>query len=867
MKKQAFNPYLPSWEYVPDGEPYVFDGRVYVYGSHDRFAGYGYCLNDYVCWSAPADELGDWRYEGVIYTRTDDPANAGGDMVLFAPDVTRGPDGRYYLYYVLDKRGFVSVAVCDSPAGRYQFYGYVHYPDGTRLGDAPGDEPNFDPGVLTEGDTTYLYTGFCMPQNRERHGAMVTVLGADMLSVTRAPAFVAPGKPYAAGTGYEGHEFFEASSIRKRSDTYYFIYSSVNGHELCYGRASTPLGPFAYGGVIVSNCDKHIDSYKPAEQPMFYGANNHGSIVEIAGVWYIFYHRHTNGTNYSRQGCIEKIAFAPDGGIPQAEMTSCGANGGPLAGEGTYPAHIACNLYCRTPCDTTGGPGDWMDDRFPKITQEGRDGDHCPGYIANMRDGATAGFKYFDCRGVRQISVTTRGGGGAVEVRIQWDGELLGHIPVEATNEWHRNTAPLALPDGVQALYFTFRGHGAIGLLEFTLTTGAPMAEKPAVQQKAAVCNDLETSMLLFDPQNREARAEGHVPMELAYQTIHYVEAEPAIALLPDGKVRFMIDEPDAKSVEVTGLGSDFTGKQGRHPLCKEADGLWRATVGGVLPGFHYMEWVVDGRPRINPRAPVGYGASRAINYFEQPGPDTDFYRMHQVPHGTVRMEYYHSKTTGRQRDCLIYTPPGYETSNKRYPVLYLQHGGGESETGWVWQGKINQILDNLIAAGECKEMLVVMNNGYSFLPQGGENASLGAIDKVIVRDCIPFVDAKYRTLPVRTARAMAGLSMGGFQTQRTVLRNLDTFGAMGMFSAVFITDDGATDFTDVLQDAPRLNRALHPLFVSSGESEPMCAQNRATLQALSAQGLNSMFFSTPGGHEWQVWRYSARAFLRLVFQ
>ncbi|MBQ3799473.1 MAG: alpha-N-arabinofuranosidase, partial [Treponema sp.] len=115
MKKQAFNPYLPPWEYVPDGEPHVFGGRVYVYGSHDLSGGSVFCLGDYVCWSAPVDDLSDWRYEGVIYGRMDDPANKDGRMVLYAPDVTQGPDGRYYHYYVYDKVGFVSVAVCDKP--------------------------------------------------------------------------------------------------------------------------------------------------------------------------------------------------------------------------------------------------------------------------------------------------------------------------------------------------------------------------------------------------------------------------------------------------------------------------------------------------------------------------------------------------------------------------------------------------------------------------------------------------------------------------------------------------------------------------------------------------------------------------------
>lgn len=151
MNKQVINPYLPNWEYVPDGEPYVFGDRVYVYGSHDFFGGDVYCMGDYVCWSAPKNDLGDWRYEGVIYRKDQDPHNTDLQGNLYAPDVAVGPDGRYYLYYVLSNWGVVSVAAADQPAGPYEFYGYVHYPDGTRLGEKEGDEPQFDPGVLRKG--------------------------------------------------------------------------------------------------------------------------------------------------------------------------------------------------------------------------------------------------------------------------------------------------------------------------------------------------------------------------------------------------------------------------------------------------------------------------------------------------------------------------------------------------------------------------------------------------------------------------------------------------------------------------------------------------------------------------------------------
>lgn len=469
-KKQGLNPYLPSWEYVPDGEPHVFGDRVYVYGSHDRFNGHVYCLNDYVCWSAPVDDLGDWRYEGVIYEKTQDPLNPDGHMCLYAPDVTVGPDGRYYLYYVLDKVSVVSVAVCDTPAGRYEFYGYVHYSDGTRLGEREGDQPQFDPGVLTEGEKTYMYTGFCPSGDRSRKGPMATVLGPDMLTIIEEPVFIAPSQPYSKGSGYEGHEFFEASSIRKKGDTYYFIYSSIVFHELCYATSKSPTKDFVYRGVIVSNNDLHIDTYKPAEKPMYYGGNNHGGMEKINGKWYIFYHRHTNGTNFSRQGCIEPIEILEDGTIPQVEMTSCGPNGGALIGRGEYPAYLACNLFCKDEAVYTDFTGAWMDSQFPKITQDGKDGDEEIGFIANMKDSATAGFKYFDCKGIKKVKIKVRGYcRGAFEVKTSWNGTALGRIPVEFTNIWTEYSADIAIPDGIQALYFTYTGHGSASLASFTL--------------------------------------------------------------------------------------------------------------------------------------------------------------------------------------------------------------------------------------------------------------------------------------------------------------------------------------------------------------------------------------------------------------
>lgn len=466
MKKQAFNPYLPSWEYIPDGEPHVFNDRVYIYGSHDYYNGYVFCMGDYVCWSAPVDNLGEWRCEGVIYPKTADPLNKEGKMCLYAPDVTVGPDGRYYLYYVLDKVSVVSVAVCDTPAGEYEFYGYVHYQDGTRLGERKGDEPQFDPGVMTEGERVYLYTGFCGPGDKSRTGAMCTVLDKDMLTIVEEPVFVAPGNMYSEGTEFEGHAFFEAPSIRKKGDTYYLIYSSQVMHELCYATSKNPTKDFKYRGVIISNNDMHIDSYKPADMPAAYGANNHGSIIEIGDAWYIFYHRHTNGTWYSRQGCAEKIEFREDGAIIQAMMTSCGLNGGPLIGKGEYPAYLACNVFTDKPCPYIS------DVSYPKVMQDGRDGDEEIGYLGNIYDSATAGFKSFLCEGVSKFAIWTRGyGSGSFEVKTAWDGEVLATIPIEFSNVWERYETEISIPDGVCDIYITYRGDGNTSLKSFEFIT------------------------------------------------------------------------------------------------------------------------------------------------------------------------------------------------------------------------------------------------------------------------------------------------------------------------------------------------------------------------------------------------------------
>ncbi len=436
MKKQAVNPYLPFWETVPDGEPHVFGDRVYIFGSHDRRNGDNFCLDDYVCWSAPVDGLGDWRCEGVIYRKEQDPINGapygkplpecdsafdnGQAHLLYAPDVARGPDGRYYLYYSLDFTNIISVAVCDTPAGKYEFLDYVTCAGGSR----PNIGRWFDPAILSEEGGNYLYYGFCPParfpgmESLEIPGGMVVRLAHDMHTIIGKPKCTANGCDTCKGTPYEAHPFFEASSIRHYGEWYYLVYSSLHGHELCYGMSKTPEGPFAYKGILHSNGDLGLNGNT---LPTNYTGNNHGGLVKIGDSFYIFGHRHTHGTAYSRQGVAEKIRMNPDGTFEQAELTSCGLNGGALKAEGSYSSYIACHLtgpdrskVGQVVMSSPGGGELILPEEMPYITEEPCEGgEHgLRPYIRNLRAGAVCGFKYFDFgAGVGSITVTVRGEG------------------------------------------------------------------------------------------------------------------------------------------------------------------------------------------------------------------------------------------------------------------------------------------------------------------------------------------------------------------------------------------------------------------------------------------------------------------------
>src|SRR5579883_284661 len=334
-------------------------------------------------------------------------------------------------------------------------------------------------------------------------------------------------------------------------------------------------------------------------------------------------------------------------------------------------------------------------------------------------------------------------------------------------------------------------------------------------------------------------------------------------------RVRFRIVAPQAQSVRVPEWGG--------ITLTKDEDGAWVGTTRPLDEGFHYYRINIDGADVPDPGSKFFYGASRWGSAIEIPAHDEDFYALKNVPHGQLRENLYFSKSTNSMRRCFVYTPPDYDKNiEKRYPVLYLQHGAGEDETGWGKQGRANLIMDNLIAAGKARPFIIVMDNGGGLGPRPSSPPAKGGAGeprprpkfdfstfaKIMTEELIPYIDANYRTLADQPNRAMAGLSMGGAQTRQITLANLDKFSHIGVFSGGSIAADDPT-----LSDPADFKKKVKVVFVSYGSKEKTetAKKNHAALEKL---GIKSVYYESPDtAHEWQSWRRSLYQFAPLLFQ
>lgn len=479
MKEKIFNPFLPPWEYIADGEPRVFGERLYIFGSHDRFNGKNYCENDYVAWSAPLNDLGNWQYEGVIFRKDQTPWNEKLEA-YFAPDVVQGPDGRFYLFYFVGYHGILSVAVCDVPAGKYQYLGDIRTEDGRIYGSSPNDWFAFDPSVLIDGGRIWLYAGSGQASNKKHghpiQGCFVVELEPDMLTMKGSPRVVLP-----ADWDFKKPSFWEGASARHIGEWYYLVYPTADITGLHYAMSRYPDRDFVHKGAIHSSSDIGFGGRKFQDAAYPFG-NSHGGLVKVKDQWYIFDHRMSNGSQWNRQAVAEKVTFYPDGTISRVCATSCGLNDGPLPGVGIYPAYIACHLTGKSLAGMQIGK------IGPCVTQDGEDYDPynrnaripiC--YIKRIKNGSKIGYKYFDLSDTGGISVRVRGGVGKLCILGSECGGVIAEIPICKGNEWHdcrvafdSSKIKVNMMDQrrpCSALYFVYHGKGSLDFLEFELLT------------------------------------------------------------------------------------------------------------------------------------------------------------------------------------------------------------------------------------------------------------------------------------------------------------------------------------------------------------------------------------------------------------
>jgi enterochelin esterase family protein len=355
------------------------------------------------------------------------------------------------------------------------------------------------------------------------------------------------------------------------------------------------------------------------------------------------------------------------------------------------------------------------------------------------------------------------------------------------------------------------------------------------------------------------------------------------------GKVEIRIKAPEATKVRL----NFWSGP--KVDMVKQPDGFWAVTTTPLVPGLHYYTLIIDGAEVSDPGSHAFFGGGKHASAVEVPEPGSTYYSIQAVPHGQVREVWYDSKVTGTWRHALVYTPPGYDEQAKaRYPVLYLQHGGGEDETGWIRQGRANFILDNLIAAGSSKPMIVVMAYGYARRagqpapslagrPFGSPEAlkamqeMTSAFEDDVTKALIPFIDSTFRTIADRDHRAMAGLSMGGMQTFHVTLNHLDLFSHIGGFSGAagpLVLGgqklDPKTAYGGVFADPAAFAKKVRLLWLGIGTVEPerMREGIRGLHASLTEAGIKHVYVESPGtDHEWQTWRRNLQDFAPRLFR
>lgn len=725
-------------------------------------------------------------------------------------------NGKFYWYVCLRSKltntMAIGVAVGDSPLGPFKDA------IGKPLYDGSWDF--IDPTVFVDDDgQAYLYWGNPNIYYVKLNDDMISLKGEVRKMEQTIESFGAPNPDKRIKGKKYKDIYVEGPWLHKRNGKYYLLYAAGGIPEhIAYSMGSTSWGPWKYMGEIMPLQD--TGSF-----------TNHCGVTDYKGNSYFFYHtgKLPGGGGFGRSVAVEQFKYNEDGTFPIINATR----------EGVKPVGTL-NPYERVEAETIAfseGVKSEPNAKTGIYISDIHNGDYIKVREVDFGDQLPKSFV---------VSVASALRGGRIEVRADSiGGTLMAEIAVPHTGGWEcwkdMKTTVKTPVKGIHDVYFVFKGRKGCKLFNFDWW------------------KFYREDMMVQDVRNVTQVA----PTNISGCEYPRLDAEHC--------AYFRFYAPQASKIQV-----DCCGK--KYDMQKDTDGFWTVKTDPLVVGFHYYFLIVDGVSVADPSSYTFFGCCRMASGIEVPeGKEGDYYRPQQgVLHGQVRSCTYYSETKKEFRRCMVYTPAEYETNvKKRYPVLYLQHGMGEDETGWSTQGYMQHIMDNLIASGQCVPMLVVMDSGdveAPFSPREGkdmneERALYGAsFYGVMLEDLIPMIDRTFRTYTDREHRAMAGLSWGGHQTFSTALPNLDKLSYIGAFSGAIFGLDVKTCYNGVFADAGKFNKKVHYLFLGCGTEEQF--GTKQLVDSLHELGINAEYYESQGtGHEWLTWRRCLREFVPHLFK
>ncbi|MCR5361143.1 MAG: family 43 glycosylhydrolase [Bacteroidales bacterium] len=791
-----------------DPAPMVSGDRLYVFTGHDEEKADFFWMNEWRLFST--DDMVNWQDHGCPLAQCD---FKWADDRAWAPQCIER-NGKFYLYVPVHSsisRGMaIGVAVADRIEGPYRdALGKPLYED--------GKWDHIDPTVMIDDDgQAYLYWG-----NPKLYSVK---LKENMIELDGEVKCDSTVKRYTEGPWIMKRKkrvLKRKQWVETKQNQYYMMYAAGGIPEsIAYSVSDNPQGPWTYVGDVMPQTN---------ETKSF---TNHSGIVDYKGHSYFFYHTGwlPGGGGFGRSACVEEFEWQPDGTLPTIKPTHEGVN--PIG-----KLNPCSRVEAETMAFSQGIHSDW------NYNQQRV-------YVSDIHNGDWMKLREVDLSAdIRRIQVLAASAmqGGNIEVRLDSvRGPQLAKIRVARTGGWEDwrvftadvNREVLADGERTRDVYFVFRGLKGCKLFNFDWWQ---------------MFTDYASSAKNFP--------EGTKPAETNIDGADYPRVDA------EGRVHFRFRSPASSHLMV-----DICGK--KYPMHQEADGFWSCVTDPLVVGFHYYFLVADGLNVIDPATTAYFGCNRVAGGIEIPeGPEGDYYRLQKdVPHGQVRSVDYYATSQGQFRHAMVYTPVDYDAdSSKRYPVLYLQHGMGEDETGWSsLQGRANVILDNMIASGQCVPMIVVMESGDTQAPFGYGGTTHANYGKTFVdalhADLIPMVDKTFRTLSDREHRAMAGLSWGGRQTWEAALPHLEKFSYIGTFSGALFGMDVHTLANGVFNDADRFNSQVHYLFMGCGTEENFGTQ--AMVKELQNMGIKANLYESQGtAHEWLTWRRCLKEFLPHLFK